>query len=203
MRSDKEQGLKETLSALMDGEINELELRRLLKQLPECADKTQLLNTWQRFHVARSALHGEPVTVPNNAASSRILAAIDAEPAYTETPVTLVAKAPVLFTGFAKVAVAASVTLAVFIGMQSMLTTDSGTSLNGSMAGTGDSSVNGQFATVVDAEAQRRLNDYIRTVSIQYQNEIAVPHSNVFEEIPLMRPVNQIELDTDAPDNRR
>ena len=203
MRADKEQGLKETLSALMDGEINELELRRLLKQLPESANKTELLDTWQRYHVARSALHGEPVTLLNSAASSRILAAIDAEPAYTEIPVTVAAKTPVWFTGVAKMAVAASVTLAVFIGMQSMLTTDSGISLNGSMAGSGSPNANGQLATAVDAEAQRRLNDYIRTVSIQYQNEISVPHSNVFEEIPLMRPVNQIELDTNALDNRR
>ncbi len=47
--------IRESVSALMDGEASELELRRLLQ-----ADSEEVSVTWSRFHAQRSALHGEP-----------------------------------------------------------------------------------------------------------------------------------------------
>lgn len=47
--------LKESLSALMDDETNELELQRLLSH----ADKDELLGTWKAYHSVRTILQHE------------------------------------------------------------------------------------------------------------------------------------------------
>lgn len=49
---------EETLSALLDDEAQELELRRLLSRMDE---DPSLLQRWQRFQLARAAMHGEPI----------------------------------------------------------------------------------------------------------------------------------------------
>ena len=46
-------GLNEALSALMDGEANELELRRILRELPA---RPELAAAWTRFHTVRASL---------------------------------------------------------------------------------------------------------------------------------------------------
>jgi sigma-E factor negative regulatory protein RseA len=48
--------LNEALSALMDGEVDELELRRVLRELP---DKPELVATWKRYHTLRASLQQE------------------------------------------------------------------------------------------------------------------------------------------------
>lgn len=48
--------LFESLSAMMDGQVGELELRRVLKAMP---DNAELGAKWQRFHVVRSSLQQE------------------------------------------------------------------------------------------------------------------------------------------------
>ena len=47
----------ESLSALMDGEAQELELRRLLQQLP---NDSELRAKWSRYQLASSILHKQP-----------------------------------------------------------------------------------------------------------------------------------------------
>ncbi len=196
----------ETLSALMDGEADDLELRRLLKQIPEHQQSDELLATWRRFHLARSALHGEPVTVPATDASRRILAALELEPdhsAATQTaaarPVGTVARSR--YENLAKLAVAASVALAVFLGMQVLVAPQE--ALPGGSSGMAHNEASGlssePVALKVDAEAQQRLNDYIQTVSIQHQNAAPVVNTSIFEEIPLLRQVNQVEFDLRLP----
>src|SRR5690554_2104010 len=46
--------LRESLSALMDNEATELELRRVLKQ---AKDDPDLLDHWQRYHLVRDVIH--------------------------------------------------------------------------------------------------------------------------------------------------
>ena len=46
--------LLESLSALMDGEASDLEMRRLLK-----SEGAELNARWQRYHIASAALKGE------------------------------------------------------------------------------------------------------------------------------------------------
>jgi negative regulator of sigma E activity len=48
----------ETLSALLDDEAQELELRRLLRDLDQ---RPELLERWRRDQLTRAALHGTPV----------------------------------------------------------------------------------------------------------------------------------------------
>ena len=48
------QQLEESLSALVDGEISELELHRVLKASDE--DYDQLRDQWTRAHIARAAI---------------------------------------------------------------------------------------------------------------------------------------------------
>ncbi|EAQ99375.1 sigma-E factor negative regulatory protein [Congregibacter litoralis] len=67
----------ETLSALADDEAQELELRRVLRDLD---GSPELRARWYRLHVARTALSGETVRPSVDFAGS-VRAAIDAEPA--------------------------------------------------------------------------------------------------------------------------
>ncbi|CEP36540.1 MULTISPECIES: sigma-E factor negative regulatory protein [unclassified Halomonas] len=50
------QNTRESLSVLMDGESDELELRRVLKALPNDDDAA---DTWRRYHLARSMMQRE------------------------------------------------------------------------------------------------------------------------------------------------
>lgn len=47
--------IKESISALMDDEINELELQRILSQ----ADRNEVAGQWQRYHAVRDVMQGE------------------------------------------------------------------------------------------------------------------------------------------------
>ncbi|OHV11826.1 sigma-E factor negative regulatory protein [Kushneria phosphatilytica] len=110
------QKVRESLSALMDGESDELELRRVLKSLdaaPEEAD------TWRRYHLVRSAIGRErdiDVSVDISAAvAARISeetssAGDDSEsaPGRRSTPFSFVGSA----------AIAAAVSLMVITGVQ-------------------------------------------------------------------------------------
>ena len=48
--------MRESLSALMDDEANELELERVLSQLK---DEPRVRETWLRYSQARNAMHGD------------------------------------------------------------------------------------------------------------------------------------------------
>lgn len=109
-----QQVLQQSLSALMDNEADELELRRVLN----ASDEPELRAAWTRFQVARAAMHNETAFAPVDL-SARIMAAIDAEPvlshhAAVATPEAVVRTMPWL----GRVAVAASVTLAVLGGVR-------------------------------------------------------------------------------------
>ena len=108
---------KEVLSALLDGEAGELELRQLLRDL---AGEPEQLAQWYRFQTAKAALHGEPVFhAPNFAASVR--SAIDEDPSQEALPkaggLTVIGRAIGSF------AVAASVAAVVVVGGQQIAQT--------------------------------------------------------------------------------
>ena len=54
MRSES---LQESLSAIMDGEAGELELRRVLQATEQ---DPAVRGTWERYQIARAAMHKEP-----------------------------------------------------------------------------------------------------------------------------------------------
>lgn len=101
--------LDESVSAVMDGEADELELRRVLAAAGEDA---AVRERWARYQLARAVMHKQTV-VPGLDLASAVSAAITAE----ETP----SAAPPTRSGwaqFGRMAVAASVTLAVLVGVR-------------------------------------------------------------------------------------
>ncbi|MDN2655098.1 sigma-E factor negative regulatory protein [Cobetia sp. 14N.309.X.WAT.E.A4] len=125
------ESVKESLSALMDAEGDELDLRRVLKGLdesPEAAD------TWRRYHLARSVMHREresSFTMDISAAVSAEVEMISRDAQVAEP----VAERRSLFSFAGSAAIAAGVAVMVITGVQVFNGTDTGVpSLNGSGA---------------------------------------------------------------------
>ncbi len=182
---------EEALSALLDGELSDFELRRLLRQIE---NNPALLDTWQRLSLGRSALQGEPFRRASDNFSARVSQAIAAEAPLGDRvkPLSASWKQPL-----GKMAVAASVAAAVFLGMQYSLMDD------GRPVGTEvvDAPYELSGSQQVDADAQRRLNDYIQSVSIPARSDTQVLDFNVMLSTPQLRPVSDRELV--QPDQRR
>ncbi len=102
------EALHESLSAVMDNEADELELRRVL-----AADgDDEMRATWSRYQIARAAMHRELIE-PRLDIASAVSAALAEEPAPA-------AAKPVRsgWRGLGRLAVAASVTVAVLAGVR-------------------------------------------------------------------------------------
>lgn len=109
------QNARESLSALMDNEGDELELRRLLKTLDGAPDAAE---AWRRYHLMRSLMRREPDLDVSTDLSAGIMARLqDEEPPALERP----AEAPASRRSlpFARSAgIAAAVSLMVITGVQ-------------------------------------------------------------------------------------
>lgn len=200
-KTTQDQTDREALSALMDDELSDFELRRLLQRIEQ---QPSLLMQWERYGLVRSALQPDPVRLPLTPDfASRVMRGVEQINAQ-EGPLTATAERRVSQrraspgAGWARnttrFAVAASVTFAVFIGMQTLLQgPGSGDSMPSVAAGGSDTdSRNQQLA--VDAEAQQRLNDYIRSVTIPARVESQSVPYNVLLDSPQLRPVADREL---------
>ena len=191
---DKQNIDDEALSALMDGELSDFELRRLLSS---CSDTPELTAKWSRLNAAQALMHNDANVTVSPSFAAGVFAAIDAEPAYSKHSESKVVGQVV--SGLGKFAIAASVAAAVFIGMQTSLNNSSGVSPN--PVAQSDSAVIPAMAVIAssdtgafDPEAQQRLNEYIRSVSIQNMESSArAPQLNVLQDSQLIRQVNQIE----------
>lgn len=179
---------KASLSALLDGEISELELHRLLR---EARDNPQLLESWERYNLARSVLRGEPLRRAGPSLSRRVAEQVENEPSPgrgTAAPARLRG----WFAPAGRLAVAASVTLAVFLGMQTLF--PGGPDAPGPASGNRQASSD----TAVDPEAQQRLNEYIQSVSIPHPDEQGtredLANINTLLESTRLRPVSDREL---------
>lgn len=109
---------REAISALMDGEADELEVHRTLNQLK---DSPELREQWQRYHLMGAVLKEEAGAINLNLADA-VAAAIDEDNSDIRSPVEH-SSAPVVvrspwYSRFAGGAVAASVALAVVLGFQ-------------------------------------------------------------------------------------
>lgn len=70
------QNARESLSALMDDEGDELELRRVLKSLEDAPDAAE---AWRRYHLMRSMMRREPGVDVTTDLSAGIMARLDSE----------------------------------------------------------------------------------------------------------------------------
>ncbi|MEZ5540255.1 MAG: sigma-E factor negative regulatory protein [Pseudomonadales bacterium] len=98
---------QESLSAAMDGESHELELRRLLS---ECADSAELRQRWARYHLASAVIQKQPVSFGSSLAfADAVRHAIDEDNTQKNQGNKKI---------FSRIAVAASVALVVVVGAQ-------------------------------------------------------------------------------------
>ena len=100
------EALQESLSAVMDNEADELELRRVLNAI----DDVEMRATWSRYQIARAVMHKE-FAEPRLDIASAVRAAIADDDAPKQ-----VAGSP--WRTVARLAVAASVTVAVLVGVR-------------------------------------------------------------------------------------
>lgn len=97
--------LQESLSAVMDNEADELELRRVLA----ASKDGELRGTWSRYQIARAAMHRE-LLEPRLDIAAAVSAALADEP--------IAVRKASLWSRVGRVAIAASVTVAVLAGVR-------------------------------------------------------------------------------------
>ncbi|MDT4852250.1 Sigma factor AlgU negative regulatory protein [compost metagenome] len=102
------EALQESLSAVMDNEADELELRRVLS----ASDDAELRATWSRYQIARAVMHKE-LLEPRLDIAAAVSAALadEAVPVASKT-----VRGP--WRAIGRLAVAASVTVAVLAGVR-------------------------------------------------------------------------------------
>lgn len=136
--------LEESLSALMDNEVDDLELRRILKELPE---QEHLQHTWARYHLVSSALKQETHV---RTSTSSILSAVQDELANDPIPTLETQTVNKINTLFFKTlgqgAIAASVAMVVLFGAGLFNNTSPVTS-NIELAETSSSQTSPSFST--------------------------------------------------------
>ncbi len=102
----------EALSALKDGEADELELRRLLKH----GDPQEVDQQWRAMHSITDTINGRATVFRDWDISARVAAAIADEPVLSSQASTTATKGVSWYKPVAGFAVAASVALAVVFG---------------------------------------------------------------------------------------
>lgn len=120
-----DESIRESLSALLDGEATELETRRVLANIE---GEPELRATWSRYQAASRAIRGDAQVVPQIDLSSSISAAIADETSYEPGSQSVVSAKPNRFAGFTsqlgKGAIAASVALAAVFGVNQYTATN-------------------------------------------------------------------------------
>ena len=109
----------EPVSALMDGEVSDFELRRILDRIE---NEPELADAWQRYHLISAVMHNEEVASLDIDISSSVMDALADEPehhvAETDEAVQSDNRSS-LWKPLTSMAVAASVTAMVIFGTQS------------------------------------------------------------------------------------
>ena len=114
--------MRESLSALLDGEANELELQRVLSEI---GDDSELRQTWVRYNAVHSACSGQEVGNLSFDISQSVREAVAAEG--SSQSATNLGR---LLKPFASFAVAASVAAVVVVGGQQIAQVGDGGSLS-------------------------------------------------------------------------
>lgn len=183
---------QESLSALMDNEADDLELRRILKS---CEQQPNLMATWERYHLVQSLLHGAARPV-SPALSQRIAAQIAAE----STPIGV---QPARFSGWqqtaGKLAIAASVAVILSFAVQTdfssrttpVLVQQDFSAPPAVIAQPPQSLLASESTAPVrlDPAAQQRLREYLERVTFNEEEPVITVH---IQDSPLYRLVNEL-----------
>ncbi len=198
--NDKSQ--RETLSAMLDDEAGELELRRLSQLLKKPGGQPELERAWRDYSFAQAVLHRERVAPLSEDFHLRVADRLREEAA----PVPGLFGGPSARQFAGKFAIAASVALAVFIGLRAGL--DQGLNqgaatpeIAGDVAGpTAADSLGAEPlpvvevadapTTPVDPEARQRLLEYIESMRFDPAQPPRMEH---IEDSPLFHLVNDLQ----------
>lgn len=190
----------EAISALMDGETNDLDLRRLLKF---AAENPETMETWERYHLVQSVMHEQGTTV-STAVASGVAVALADEVAYSAESQRFSAWQQQL----TKLAVAAAVAVLAVLTLQpdpavTMPTSElaqeapsnsQAAPLAVSATLVADTRVVETLSATVDPEAQQRLRDYIESMSFDGAEPVSMEH---IQDSPLYRLVNDLPASPD------
>ena len=183
LRDHAQRADREALSALMDDEASELEVRRVVRRLPEQPD---LLATWKRYQVIKAAIH-ESVPVRGDV---DLLSGINAALADESVPSAgnRYANKWVRFAGQA--AIAASVAVFAVFGVSSLDVGQSGSS-NAQPQLAGEYNPSGLERTVrLDNAARTRLQQAVYQFS-------STPRSSLEQPMPAAPLILELELQRD------
>ncbi len=187
---------KESLSALLDNEADDLEIRRVLKY---CEQNPALLETWERFSLVQALLHEPAVPV-----SADLALAISAQIAEEPLAVSAHSVKPAIGKPsnwqqyFAKVAIAASVALVFIVAVQSSLdNTAVPVAQQAPAVENGVPTASPQDPTLVaeraavelDPAAQQRLREYLGNWTIDEAEPVRTEH---IQDSRLFRLVNEL-----------
>jgi len=188
----------ETISALLDNEADDLELRRFLKS---CEQDPALLETWERYSLVQSALH-ESAQPVNASLSQRIAAQIEQEAPLSAAPVA--PTQPSWKEGIAKMAIAASVAAVFLVAVQVNLDSSPGTSADPVIADQSAENIEAPVisslaATTLLAEASLNapvvvdggiVRQYIESLTLDDEEPVRIEH---IQDSPLYRLVNELQ----------
>lgn len=163
--------IRESISALMDDEISEIELHRLLRQFSsaasegtprfENAEQKAIKESWISFQQIRTITKGEDsiTTAQHLDLHARISAAIDEESIENSVTANISRQWKIPAVGFA---VAASLVITLFVGQQ--ISTDLPPDAN-TLAKTPISSTSGTTRKVIDAQTVSTAKNQATTIS--------------------------------------
>ena len=193
----------ESLSALMDGECDELELRRILRSMP---DHPELAQRWQRYHLAQSVLHDRGMAVSPGLAAAVTAALANEPPISRQLDAALPSVSRPRWQWpqqLARLAVAASVALVVMLvlqpdtnapqpssGLAQQASPDTSDPAPVEPATPATTLVADTPRTAVDPQARQRLREYIEAMRFDPEEPVRIEH---LQDSPLYRLVNQIQ----------
>ncbi|MDA0281637.1 MAG: RseA family anti-sigma factor [Proteobacteria bacterium] len=191
------ENIGETISALLDNEADDLELRRFLKS---CEQDPTLLETWERYSLVQSALHesAKPVSA---SLSKRIAEQIELQAPLSARVASVQSSWKDAFT---KMAIAASVAAVFLVAVQFNLDSGPGTSAIPAIADQSAENIEAPAthslaATTVLAEAGVKVpvvvdggivRQYIESLTLDDEEPVRIEH---IQDSPLYRLVNELQ----------
>jgi negative regulator of sigma E activity len=179
--------LNEALSALMDNEVDELELRRILRELPA---NPELTGAWKRYHAVRASLHQEMHLNPRadllKGVQARLAAEAESADLHQGRLSGMLRSRIVRYVG--QGAIAASVAVTALMAVSLLEVADRGNPTAGTAAQVADASpvLSGEFnaseqtrTVSLDSEAYNRLQQAV------YREFSNMPHQVPYDpELP-------------------